>query len=96
MLRKVHKETGMSVLVVSHSMEDAAEYADRILVMQEGKLVLDGAPEQVFSREEAVRAAGLSIPAAAHLVKSLQKEGMPVTFGCTRRQAARAVVEGLR
>lgn len=97
MLKHIHEETGMAVLTVSHSMEDAAEYADRILVMQEGILLFDDIPEMVFSHEEELKAAGLDIPEAARLIKQMRKEGiMKGDMAYTAEQAVKVIIHGLR
>jgi energy-coupling factor transport system ATP-binding protein len=74
MLENIHKQTGMAVLIVSHSMEDAAEYARRILVMKHGRILFDDTPDKVFLQEEELRAAGLDIPVSTQLHNMLRKE----------------------
>ena len=48
-IKKLHDELGLTVILVSHSMEDVAKYVDRIIVMDKGSVMLDGAPKEVFS-----------------------------------------------
>lgn len=97
MLKTVHEKTGMAVLIVSHSMEDAAEYAQRILVLKEGELLFDDVPERVFSHEKELRTAGLDIPEAAHLMKQFGQAGL-VGDGMvyTNQQAVEAIVSMIR
>lgn len=93
MLKNVHKKTGMAVLIVSHSMEDAAEYAQRILVLKEGRLLFDDVPKQVFSHEKELQAAGLDIPEAAYLMKQFIQAGFDGGgMVYTNRQAVEAIL----
>ena len=59
---RLHKERGLTTIMVTHNMNDAALYSDEVLVMAEGRVVMNGKPEQVFSRVEDLRALGLDIP----------------------------------
>ena len=72
-IRRLPEQTGMGVLMVSHSMEDMAMYADKLAVMHQGKLVRFGTPEEIFSHEEELRQAGLAVPTLSRLTKALQK-----------------------
>lgn len=97
MLKNVHEKTGMAVLIVSHSMEDAAEYARRILVLKEGRLLFDDVPARVFSHEKELQAAGLDIPEAAHLMKQFRQAGFDSgSMVYTNRQAVKAIVSMIR
>ena len=80
-VNEYHKKTGTTVLLVSHSMEDIAKYADRVLVMSGGKVVMEGTPKEVFSQTEKVRALRLDVPQAAELRDELVKAGIPMPEG---------------
>mgnify|MGYP002521200466 FL=1 len=67
----------MTVIHITHHMEEAAD-ADRILVMDGGKLVMDGAPREVFADSEKLKEHALSLPVAAELADMLRKAGLPV------------------
>ena len=69
------EKTGSTVIIVSHNMDDAARLADRIVVFDHGSIVMDGTPEQVFSKPEELSAIGLSIPHAAAIAVALRKWG---------------------
>lgn len=77
MLKALHQK-GMGILLISHNMEDIAEYAGRILVMEQGKIVLDGRPEDVFYEKERLRGLGLDIPRTSKLLGQLWEMGYPV------------------
>ncbi len=69
---------GMTVILVSHSMEDMARYVERILVMERGKIFLDGAPREVFSHSEELEAIGLAAPEVSYILKALKDAGIDV------------------
>lgn len=68
----------MSIILVTHSMEDVAAYANRLVVLDRGKIVMDGSPEKVFSREEDLEAIGLALPQVTKLMRTLRSKGMDV------------------
>ena len=80
MIRKLPEQTGMGVLMVSHSMEDMAMYADKLAVMHQGKLMRFGTPEEIFSHEEELKQAGLAVPTLSRLTKALRAKGLIVPF----------------
>lgn len=67
-IAEVQRKMGMSVVLVSHNMEDVARFADRVMVMNEGQLVLSGSPREVFSHKELICRLGLEIPAMTQLM----------------------------
>lgn len=77
MLKALHEE-GMTIILVSHSMEDVAEYAERIIVMDQGRILYDDKVSEVFCQEETLRELGLDIPFASKLMKELKAEGHAV------------------
>lgn len=79
LLAELHREWEMTVLLVSHCMEDVARYADRVLVMNRGQLVLDGEPAQIFRYEEELSQIGLGVPQSVRVMRLLRQKGIPVT-----------------
>lgn len=75
---KLHKELGMTIVLVSHSMEDVAKYVDRILVMDHGRLALDGTPREVFARYKELEGMGLAAPQVTYIMNGLAQAGLPV------------------
>ena len=73
-----HEATGATVIIVSHDMDDVARYAGRIIVFNEGHVVMDGSPDQVFSRAEELISIGLDVPKAAELALALRRRGLPL------------------
>ena len=78
LLLRLHKERQITIVFVSHSMEDVAQYADRVIVMNDGTIVLDGSPRKVFAYEEELRQIGLGVPQTTGLMHKLQLRGAKV------------------
>lgn len=94
MLKRICREQKIGILLVSHSMEDLAEYADRVIVLQEGKKILDDKPDCVFSEEECLKKCGLDVPYTVQFVKMLRKKGYPISPNLLREDdIVRAIVE---
>ena len=74
----MHKETGITVILVSHSMEDVAKYADRIVVMNNGHVALTGTPKEVFSHVSELEEMGLAAPQTSYVMKGLKDNGLNV------------------
>ena len=87
------KEKNATIMMVSHSMNDVARLADRLLVMNDAILAMDGTPEQVFIRAQELVDMGLDIPEITKLFLQLQKLGVPVKPVYTMEQAVKALRE---
>lgn len=97
LLKKLHEENNITVILVSHSMDDVARYAGRILVMNRGELVLDGEPQKVFRYRDELRKIGLDVPQSTNILYELRDRGMAVgTEGITPEQAAECIADSLR
>ncbi len=77
-LSKLQKERGITIVLVSHSMEDVAQYAGRLLVVNGGKIVFDDQPRRVFEHEKELHEMGLAIPQVTQLMHRLKTQGYPV------------------
>ena len=75
-IRDYRQKSGATVLVVSHSMDDAARYCERLIVFDHGTIRMDGTPEQVFGRTEELMESGLNVPKAAEIAAALRKRGI--------------------
>lgn len=82
LLKNIHEEENITVILVSHSMEDVAEYVERIIVMNDGKVIMDDSPREVFAREDELREIGLEIPECTALCRMLKKDGFVVDSSC--------------
>lgn len=88
-----HTQTGSTVIIVSHSMDDVARLADRLVVFNHGAIRFDGTPEEVFSQPEELRSIGLAVPAATELAMELKKLGLRLPNSIyTNEQLEKALV----
>jgi energy-coupling factor transport system ATP-binding protein len=78
-IKDLHLEYNMTIVLVSHSMEDVAKLADRIIVMNKGKCILDGKPYEVFKEIDTLESVGLAVPQVTYLVKSLKSKGFDIS-----------------
>ena len=77
-IANIRKEHNITVILVSHSMEDVAQYVERIIVMNKGRVAMDDTPQEVYSHEEELQAMGLDIPGITKLFLRMKKEGYNV------------------
>ena len=77
-IKKMHERLEITVILVSHSMEDIAKLVDRIIVLQHGKIFDDGTPEKVFRRSEELEKIGLAAPQISYLMSALKSKGFNV------------------
>ena len=82
-IEHLHRETGMTVILVSHSMEDIAKYVERIIVMNRGEKMLDGTPKEVFSHYKELEKVGLAAPQVTYVMHDLKERGFPVSTDAT-------------
>lgn len=87
-IKLLQTQTHMTILLVSHSMEDVAEYVDRIIVMNEGKILYDDAPQEVFKRYRELERIGLGAPQVTYILHTLQENGLSVDTSITTIQEA--------
>ncbi|KYH28843.1 MULTISPECIES: energy-coupling factor transporter ATPase [Clostridium] len=76
---QLRKEYNMTIILVSHSMEDVAKVATRVLVMHEGKCILDGTTSEVFKQVDILEGVGLAVPQVTYLVKRLREKGFSIS-----------------
>ncbi len=96
-IKELQQETGLTILLVSHSMEDVAEYVDRIIVMNRGSVLFDGLPKEVFSRYKELEAVGLAAPQVTYILHELKARGMDVDVNATTiGEAAESIQKALK
>lgn len=96
LIADMHKKGGHTVILVSHSMEDVADYVDRIIVMNEGAPLYDGNPHEVYSHYKELEQIGLSAPEVTYIMHDLENAGLRVdTSATTVKEAATAIVSAL-
>jgi energy-coupling factor transport system ATP-binding protein len=87
---------GRTIIMVSHAMDDVARFAQRVFVLSEGKLVLEGTPAQVFAQDALLERIGLGLPRAARLARSLRQAGFEIPDTCyTMDELERTVAAAL-
>ena len=95
-IKKLQTETGMTILLVSHSMEDVAEYVDRIIVMNKGSVMYDGTPREVFCHYKELEEVGLAAPQVTYIMHKLKDKGFDVDVEATTvDEAAAAILQAL-
>lgn len=95
-IKQLQTETGMTIILVSHSMEDVAEYVDRIIVMNKGRVMYDDAPREVFKHYQELESVGLAAPQVTYILHELQNRGLNVDVNATTiDEAAETIVRAL-
>lgn len=96
MVARMHREKGITVILVSHSMEDVAKYVQRIIVMNQGEVMFDDAPREVFKHYKELEQIGLAAPQVTYLMHELKERGLNVnTEAVTVAEARQSLLEAL-
>lgn len=91
------QETGMTIILVSHSMEDVADYAQRVIVMNGGQVMYEGDKKEVFSHKKELEEAGLAVPFYRQVCEELADRGFPIQRDLlTLEETKEAILEGLK
>ena len=93
-IKKLQTETGMTIILVSHSMEDVAEYVDRIIVMNKGRVMFDDVPREVFRHYRELEDVGLAAPQVTYILHELQSRGLHVDVNATTIEEAVETITG--
>lgn len=94
LISQMHRELGMTIILVSHSMEDVAQYVDRIIVMNAAEVMLDGTPKEVFRHYRELEVIGLAAPQVTYLMHELRNLGIPVDLDAiTLEEAKRTILD---
>ena len=88
LIKNLQKNTGMTILLVSHSMDDVAEYVDRIIVMNKGQVMFDDVPREVFKHYEELEKVGLAAPQVTYIMHALKSRGLDVDADATTIEEA--------
>ncbi|MBQ5660621.1 MAG: energy-coupling factor transporter ATPase [Lachnospiraceae bacterium] len=89
LVEKLHKEQNITIILVSHSMEDVAKYVSRLVVMNQGEKVFDGTPKEVFRHYKELEAMGLAAPQITYVVHALRARGIMISEDVTTVEEAR-------
>ena len=95
-IAKLKEETGITVILVSHSMEDVAKYVERIIVMNQGSVLFDDTPKEVFKHYKQLEEIGLAAPQVTYIMQALYQNGIPVaTDATTIEEAKREILKAI-
>lgn len=89
---ELHRQRKLTVLLVSHSMEDVAKYVDRIIVMNDGQIRFDDVPGEVFQHYRELEQIGLAAPQVTYAVKALEEKGFKIDTGATTVEEAKDAI----
>lgn len=95
MIRDLHNQMKCTIILVSHSMDDVADYAERIIVMNHGQVFLDGTPREVFSHRKELEEIGLAVPTVTDIMHRVKELGYPVDENITTLHEAADALVGL-
>ncbi len=87
-IKRIHEENHITIILVSHSMEDVAKYVGRIIVMNQGEAMYDGTPKEVFSHYKELEKVGLAAPQVTYIMNALAEKGFDVSTGATTIEEA--------
>ena len=92
LLAQMQRDLGITIILVSHSMEDVAKYVDRLFVMNDGELMLEGAPKDVFRHYKELEAVGLAAPQVTYIMHVLKEKGLDVDLDATTIDEAKQTI----
>ena len=96
-VKKLHEEGNITVVLVSHSMEDVANYVNRIVVMNRGEILFDDVPKKVFAHYKELETIGLAAPQVTYMMHALAEKGIPVnTQATTISEAVDTIAQTLK
>lgn len=95
LIKSLHEKMGITVILVSHSMDDVADYVERIVVMNHGEIFLDDTPKAVFSHKEEMEEIGLAVPVVTEIMGRCKKLGLPVDDTVTTLKEAKEALTAL-
>ncbi len=95
LIRRLHDEMGITVVIVSHSMDDMADFAKRLVVLKDGAIILDGDTREVFSHGDELITASLAVPEMTRLMRELARRGCPVDTAALTVDEAAGEIEKL-
>lgn len=96
-IAKLHKVRGITIILVSHSMEDIAKYVERLIVMNKGEVAFDDTPKKVFSHYKELEKMGLAAPQITYIMHALKEHGLPVEQDATTvEEAKKSILNALK
>jgi len=95
-IKLLHQKEKLTIILVSHSMEDIAKLVDKILVMNKGKIQFFDTPQKIFKEAETLERIGLGVPQVSYLIRELRKKGFPIEDCISVEEAKNAIIKVLR
>lgn len=95
-IKLLHEREKLTIILVSHSMEDIAKLVDKILVMNKGKIQFFDTPQKIFKEAETLERIGLGVPQVSYLIRELRKKGFPIEDCISVEEAKKAIIKVLR
>ena len=96
-IMKLHRQEKNTIILVSHSMDDIARFADNVVIMNRGRVLMEGTPWEVFVREDFIRQAGLDVPQITNIVKALKIRGWDISSNIyTMDEAVDAIFQAVK
>ena len=96
-IAELHKVRGITIILVSHSMEDVAKYVERLIVVNHGKIAFDDTPKKVFAHYKELEEMGLAAPQITYIMHALEEDGMDVdTSAINVDEATASILQALR
>lgn len=92
-IKNIYEKKNITIILVSHSMEDVAKLADRIIVMNSGKVFMDDIPREIFKREDELVSVGLGVPQVTSFMRALKKKGVDINDDCITIEEAKTEIE---
>lgn len=92
-IKNIYERKNITIILVSHSMEDVAKLAKRLIVMNEGEVLMDNTPREVFKREEELVKAGLGVPQITSFMRALKRKGADINDDCITVEEAKVEIE---
>ncbi len=96
LIQQYHQQNNATIIMISHNMDDIAEVADRVIVMNKGKKVLDGTPNEVFSQQDKILSIGLGLPTVSQVVRELNKRGKNIPTSICRCNELVEYIKGVK
>ncbi len=96
LVRRLHRQVKLTVVLISHSMDDVAEIAEQVLVLDRGRIAMQGSPRELFARASELEALGLGVPAAARLTGLLREQGWKIAPAVTLDEAVTGILAALK
>jgi len=96
MLEYFNRQEGLTIIISTHHLDEAAALANRVLVLEEGRLIMQGTTEEIFSRQQALYDAGLALPPVTEIVHELRQKGLPVSTAVFTLDEARQEITNLK